>query len=64
MNTPKQDRDIPLENFLWKADAAFQQAARKVILKAKQTNTPIIVWEDSRIKEVPAADMEARLRHQ
>lgn len=61
MNMTKQDRDIPSENLSRKADAAFQQAARKVILKAKQTNTPIIVWEDSRIKEVPAADMEARL---
>lgn len=32
-----------------KADAAFRQAAFKVIERARQTGTPVIVWEDGRI---------------
>ena len=35
-----------------KADAAFQQAATKVIQRAKQTGTPIVVWEEGKVKEV------------
>ena len=34
------------------ADAAFEQAARKVIERAEQTGTPVIVWEDDAIKEL------------
>jgi hypothetical protein len=45
-----------------KANAAFQQAMVKVIEKAKQTGTPVIIWEDGGIKEVPAEEMEARLK--
>jgi hypothetical protein len=44
-----------------KADAAFRQAARKVVQKAMLTGTPVIIWEDGQIKEIPAAEMEARL---
>jgi hypothetical protein len=41
------------ENRLTKlADAAFEQAARKVIKRAKETGTPVIVWEDEEIKKV------------
>lgn len=32
------------------ADAAFLQTSRKVIERAKQTGTPVIVWEDGEIK--------------
>lgn len=35
-----------------KADAAFPQAMVKVIEKAKQTGTPIIIWENGQVKEV------------
>jgi hypothetical protein len=35
-----------------KADAAFRQAARKIIQQARQTDTPIIVWENGRIKTI------------
>ena len=35
-----------------KANAAFQQAATKVIQRAKQTGTPIVVWEEGKVKEV------------
>lgn len=36
-----------------KADAAFEQAARKVIERARQTGTPIVVWEDDHVKQIP-----------
>ncbi len=39
------------------ADAAFKQAARKVIERAKQTGTPVIVWEDGAVKEVDPNDL-------
>ena len=35
-----------------KANAAFEQAATKVVEKAKQTGTPVIVWEDDHVQEV------------
>jgi len=35
-----------------KVEAAFQQAAKKVIKRARETNTPVIVWEDGRIKKI------------
>lgn len=45
----------------WKADAAFQQAAYKVIQRAKQTGTSVVIWEDDQIKEIPPEQMELRL---
>ena len=35
-----------------KANAAFEQAAVKVIELAKQTGTPVVVWEDDQVREV------------
>ena len=35
-----------------KADAAFEQAAAKAVEKAKQTSTPVIVWEGDHVQEV------------
>lgn len=35
-----------------KAKAAFEQAAVKVVERAKQTGTPVIVWKDNRVSEV------------
>jgi hypothetical protein len=40
------------------ANAAFEQAARKVILLAKQTGTPIIVWKDGQIEEIPSESID------
>lgn len=34
------------------ADAAFRQAAKKVVERAQQTGTPVIVWEDEAVKEL------------
>jgi hypothetical protein len=36
-----------------KADAAFEQAARKVVERARQTGTPVVVWEDDHVTELP-----------
>lgn len=41
-----------------KAEAAFKQAARKVVERARQTGTPILLWEDGRIKEVSIEQIE------
>jgi Ribonuclease G/E len=32
-----------------KADAAFKQAATKVIERARQTGTPVILWENGHV---------------
>jgi hypothetical protein len=48
-----------------KAEAAFQQVARKVVERAKQTGTPIVVWKDGRVTELSPeqfADFEDRDR--
>jgi len=42
----------------FKADAAFRQVAKKVIQVALQTRTPIIVWEENRVKEVSPEQLE------
>ncbi len=34
------------------ADAAFRQAAKKVIQRAKETGTSLIVWENGEVKEM------------
>ena len=45
-----------------KADAAFRQAMVTVIERARQTSTPVIVWEDGRVVEYSADEMEKRIR--
>ena len=45
-----------------KADAAFQQAATKVIERAKQTGTPVVVWEEGKVKEVTPDEATAKPR--
>lgn len=42
-------------------DSAIRQAAQKVLEKAKQTHTLMVIWEDDQIKEVPPEEMEMRL---
>jgi hypothetical protein len=44
-----------------KADAAFRQAAKKVILLAAQTATPVLVWEENRIQEIPESQFKRML---
>lgn len=45
----KKSTEQPLTKL---ADAAFEQAAKKVIERAKESGTPVIVWEDESVKEV------------
>lgn len=35
-----------------KAEAAFEQAARKVLERARQTGTPVEVWKDGHVAEL------------
>ncbi len=44
-----------------KADAAFRQVAVDVIKRARQTGTPVIVWEDGRMVERTPDEMEQKL---
>jgi len=44
------------------ANAAFRKSAWRVIKRAKFHGTPVVIWEDGQVKEVPAEEMEARLR--
>jgi hypothetical protein len=41
-----------------KANAAFRQAASKVIERARQTGTPVIVWEEGRVIERSCEELE------
>jgi len=54
----KKTNDISLSS---KADAAFRQAIKKVIQQARQTNTPVVIWEENRIKEIPSDQLEATI---
>lgn len=51
-------QDMPLST---KADAAFRQAAKKVIQQARQTATPVVIWEEGRIKEIPEDQFKTML---
>jgi hypothetical protein len=46
----KKVQDMPLSS---KADAAFRQAAKRVIQRAIQTGTPVVIWEEGHVKEIP-----------
>ena len=39
-------------------EAAFREAARDVLRVARQTGTPVIVWENGRIREIPCDSPE------
>jgi len=58
MNAKKENEST----LAWKADAAFRKAAFKVIQRAKQTGTPIVIWEDGGIKEIPPEEIELRMK--
>jgi hypothetical protein len=50
------------QSLLSKAEQAFYQAAAKVILEAKLTGTPIIVWKDGRVAEISSEAAELELK--
>ncbi len=52
------DRDTRMVE---KIDAAIRQAAAKVLERAKQTRTPLVIWEDDQIKEVSPEKLEMRI---
>jgi hypothetical protein len=39
-----------------KAEAAFRQAATKVVRRAKQSGTPIIVWDDGEVRAIEVSE--------
>ena len=42
------------------ADAAFRQAAQKVIKRAKESGTPLIIWKDGEVKRVEPRNTRKR----
>jgi hypothetical protein len=48
-------------SMLDKANAAFEQAAVKLIERARQTRTPIVVWDDGKVKEIAVDEFEASI---
>ena len=43
------------------ADAAFRQAAVKVIRRARETGGSIITWEDGQVKAISPDEAQARM---
>jgi hypothetical protein len=41
-----------------KAEAAFEQASKKVLEQATETKTPTVVWKDGRMVEIPCEQVE------
>jgi hypothetical protein len=39
-------------SLLAKAEAAFQKVVEKVVERARQTRTPIVVWKDDHVTEL------------
>ena len=36
---------------------ALRQAARKVVEEAKRNGTSVVVWEDGKVREIPADEL-------
>ena len=53
--------DVETPTMAEKANAAFRQAMANVIERARQTKTPVIVWEDGQVVEYSADEMEKRI---
>jgi hypothetical protein len=41
-----------------KAEAAFRQATKKVIQLARQTGTPVVVWQEDHVAEISVDQLE------
>lgn len=46
-------QDAHSNDLTQKIDAAFQRVAERVIERARQTRTPVIVWQDGRVVAIP-----------
>jgi hypothetical protein len=53
--------DKTTESLTEKANAAFRLASLDVIKRARQTGTPVIVWEEGRMVERTPDEMEQKL---
>jgi hypothetical protein len=49
------------ESLIAKADLAFEAACRKVIDRARQSNTEIVIWRDGQIVELSPEDATTEL---
>lgn len=59
MNSVPDNDNAP---FVAQATAAFEQAAWAVIKRARETSTPIIVWQDGKRVSLTAYDAEQILQ--
>ncbi|MGV2336145.1 MAG UNVERIFIED_CONTAM: hypothetical protein LVR18_19235 [Planctomycetaceae bacterium] len=41
-----------------KADAAFDRVVKKVLERARQTGTPVVLWQDEQVKFIPPEEVE------
>ena len=41
-----------------KADAAFERVVKKVLERARQTGTPVVLWQDEQVKLIPPEEVE------
>lgn len=55
--------DITETPLITLADAAFRQAAAKVVRRARQTGTPLIVWERDGVRTIPPEEADASEGH-
>jgi hypothetical protein len=44
-----------------KVDGAIRQTAEKILKRAKQTGTSVVIWEEGEIKDVPPEELELRI---
>ena len=50
-------KDIDALSLPEKAEAALQQAARKVAEEAKRTGATVVVWQDGQVREIPGSQL-------
>ncbi|XZE22598.1 hypothetical protein SH449x_002534 [Pirellulaceae bacterium SH449] len=49
------------DSLITKADLAFEAACRKVIDRARQSNTEIVIWRDGKIVELSPEEAKVEL---
>jgi hypothetical protein len=52
------DKDRDISSLSGLADAAFEAAAAKVVRRARQTGTDILVWKDNAIVKMTPEEFE------
>lgn len=51
----------PSDHLTELANAAFVKASKQVIQLARQTNTPVVVWEDGQVRHLTPDEAALRL---